>query len=79
MAFLRQTDPVLVKQLEEMRKSMPGQAEYNLRRLWRLYLTVRDYPPDVRTAALSRHRINVQVFRACATCASARTRRPRRN
>jgi hypothetical protein len=63
MAFLRQTDPVLVKQLEEMRKNTPGQAEFALRRLWRIYQTVRNYPPEVRTAALSRHFINVQVFR----------------
>lgn len=63
MAFLRQTDPVLVKQLEEMQKNAPGQAEAALHRLWRIYQTVRNYPPEVRTAALSRHRINVQVFR----------------
>lgn len=62
MAFLRQTDPVLVKQLEEMRKNAPGPADYALRRLWRIYQTVRNYPPEVRTAALSRHFINVQVF-----------------
>jgi hypothetical protein len=63
MAFLRQTDPVLVRQLEEMRKNAPGPADYALHRLWHIYQTVRNYPPEVRTAALSRHRINVQVFR----------------
>jgi len=63
MAFLRQTDPVLVRQLEEMRKNAPGPAEYALHRLWHIYQTVQDYPPDVRMAALSRHVINVQVFR----------------
>lgn len=62
MAFASKHMPELHQRLEKLRKDDLQRARPLMRRLRRLVVRIKPYPPKVREAAIARHKVNVTIF-----------------
>ncbi len=72
MEFLRQNMPELARQLEALHKANPAVAERQFRQIEGLYRRVKDYPPELRQAALARGWLNVAILRTAQQLRAAK-------
>lgn len=63
MAFAKKHFPDEHKRLESLRKENPHQFRRAIRRIWWLYKRVRHLPEEIQVAAVSKHRLNIAIFR----------------
>jgi len=64
LAFTKEHMPEQHKRLVRLLEDDPRRAGWLLRRLYRLYVNVRRYPPEVRRAAIARHQVRVAIYQA---------------
>lgn len=66
MAFLKEHMPELHQRLDRLRSESRPASQRLIGSTWQLYNRVRNYPPEIQTAAISRHQLNVSIFQAVA-------------
>jgi len=60
--FAKKYLPEEYQQIELMQQEDPRRARIMLHRIWWLYRRVRQFPPEIRKAAVERHRLNVAII-----------------
>lgn len=60
--FARKYLPEEYQEIELLRQENPNRARVMLYRLWWLYRRVKRYPPEIRKAAVERHRLNIAIL-----------------
>jgi len=73
VAFAKEHMPEQHQRLVKLLEDDPRRAGWLLWRLYRLYVGVRRYPPEVRRAAIARHQVRVAIYRAVRELRQART------
>ena len=62
IAFAKEYLPEEYQQIELIKQEDPQRARLMLHRLWWLYRRVRQFPPEIRKAAVERHRLNLAII-----------------